>query len=161
MPSPSIPYRWRIVVLLFFLSVINYLDRQTLSVLAPTLRMELGFSTVEYSYIVTSFLVAYTIGYLFCGTVIDRLGVKLAVILALSAWSIAGMVHAFAASWIALAVCRFALGLGESFNAPCGINAPPERVPKRRRIRRRTGESASFAKDWVRPGRLTTWGIEE
>jgi len=133
MPSPSIPYRWRIVVLLFFLSVINYLDRQTLSVLAPTLRMELGFSTVEYSYIVTSFLVAYTIGYLFCGTVIDRLGVKLAVILALSAWSIAGMVHAFAASWIALAVCRFALGLGESFNAPCGIKAIAEWVPKRER----------------------------
>jgi ACS family hexuronate transporter-like MFS transporter len=122
-----------VVVLLFFLSVINYLDRQTLSVLAPTLRAELGFSTVEYSYVVTAFLVAYTIGYLFCGAVIDRLGVKLAVIVALSAWSIAGMVHAFAASWIALAVCRFALGLGESFNAPCGIKGIAEWIPKRER----------------------------
>jgi ACS family hexuronate transporter-like MFS transporter len=133
MTLPTIPYRWRIVVLLFFLSVINYLDRQTLSVLAPTLRSELGFSTVEYSYIVTSFLVAYTVGYLFCGAVIDRLGVKLAVIVALSAWSVAGMVHAFAASWIALAVCRFALGLGESFNAPCGIKGIAEWIPKRER----------------------------
>lgn len=133
MALPSIPYRWRIVVLLFFLSVINYLDRQTLSVLGPTLRSEMGFSTVEYSYIVTAFLVAYTIGYLFCGTVIDRLGVKLAVIVALSAWSIAGMVHAFAASWIALAVCRFALGLGESFNSPCGIKGIAEWIPKRER----------------------------
>jgi MFS transporter, ACS family, hexuronate transporter len=133
MTLPTIPYRWRIVVLLFFLSVINYLDRQTLSVLAPTLRVELGFTTVEYSYIVTAFLVAYTVGYLFCGTIIDRLGVKLAVILALSVWSVAGMVHAFAASWIALAVCRFALGLGESFNAPCGIKGIAEWIPKRER----------------------------
>jgi ACS family hexuronate transporter-like MFS transporter len=133
MTVPTIPYRWRIVVLLFFLSVINYLDRQTLSVLAPTLRGELGFSTVEYSYIVTSFLIAFTIGYLFCGAIIDRLGVKLAVIVALAAWSGAGMVHAFAASWVALAVCRFALGLGESFNAPCGIKGIAEWIPKRER----------------------------
>src|SRR6478736_1539694 len=119
MSLSRIPYRWRIVVLLFFLSVINYLDRQTLSVLAPTLRHELGFSTVEYSYIVAAFLVAFTLGYVFCGAIIDRLGVKLAVILALSVWSVAGMTHAFAASWIALAASRFVLGLGESFNAPC------------------------------------------
>lgn len=127
------PYRWRIVILLFFLSVINYLDRQTLSVLAPTLRSELGFSAVQYSYVVTSFLVAYMVGYLFCGTVIDRLGVRLAVIVALSAWSLAGMLHALAASWLALAICRFALGLGESFNAPCGIKAVAEWAPKRER----------------------------
>ncbi|MFZ5495459.1 MAG: MFS transporter [Verrucomicrobiota bacterium] len=133
MPLPSIPYRWRIVALLFFLSVINYLDRQSLSVLAPTLRRELGFTTVEYSYIVTSFLVAFTIGYLFCGTVIDRLGVRLAVIVSLSAWSIAGMVHAFATSWIALAMCRFALGFGESFNTPCGIKGIAEWIPQRER----------------------------
>jgi ACS family hexuronate transporter-like MFS transporter len=133
MRLPDFPYRWRIVVLLFFLSVINYLDRQTLSVLAPTLRGALGFSTVEYSYIVTAFLVAYTIGYLFCGAVIDRLGVRLAVIVALSAWSIAGMMHAVAASWMALALGRFALGLGESFNSPCGIKGIAEWIPKRER----------------------------
>jgi ACS family hexuronate transporter-like MFS transporter len=133
MRLPDFPYRWRIVILLFFLSVINYLDRQTLSVLAPTLRGELGFSTVQYSYVVTSFLIAYTVGYLFCGAVIDRLGVRLAVIVALSAWSVAGMLHALAASWLALAICRFALGLGESFNAPCGIKAIAEWAPKRER----------------------------
>jgi ACS family hexuronate transporter-like MFS transporter len=133
MPSLNIPYRWRIVVLLFFLSVINYLDRQTLSVLAPTLRNELGFTTVEYSYIVAAFLVAYTAGYLLCGAVIDRLGVRLAVAAALSAWSVAGMTHALAGGWIALAACRFALGLGESFNAPCGIKGIAEWIPKRER----------------------------
>jgi ACS family hexuronate transporter-like MFS transporter len=133
MRLPAFPYRWRIDILLFFLSVINYLDRQTLSVLAPTLRSHLGFSTVEYSYIITAFLAAYTIGYVFCGAVIDRLGVRLAVIVALSAWSMAGIVHALAASWIALAVCRFALGLGESFNSPCGIKSIAEWIPKRER----------------------------
>jgi ACS family hexuronate transporter-like MFS transporter len=130
---PEMPYRWRIVVLLFFLSVLNYLDRQTLSVLAPTLRGELGFTTVQYSYIVTTFLVAYTLGYLFCGSVIDRLGVRMAVIIAVSVWSLAGMAHALAASWVALAASRFVLGLAESFNSPCGIKGIAEWIPKRER----------------------------
>lgn len=129
----EIPYRWRIVALLFCLSVVNYLDRQTLSVLASTLRSELGFSSIEYSYVVTSFLVAYTIGYFFCGTVIDRLGVRLAVVLSLTAWSIAGVAHALATGWITLAICRFALGLGESFNSPCAIKALAEWTPRRER----------------------------
>jgi ACS family hexuronate transporter-like MFS transporter len=127
------PYRWRIVALLFLLSVVNYLDRQTLSVLAPTLRAELGFTTVEYSYVVSSFLVAYTLGYLFCGKAIDRMGVRLAVVVALSVWSFAGAAHAFAGGWLALAACRFVLGLGESFNAPCGIKAIAEWTPRRER----------------------------
>lgn len=127
------PYRWRIVALLFFLSAINYLDRQTLSVLSKTLRETLGFTPVEYSYIVTAFLVAYSIGYVFCGTIIDRIGVRLAVILALTAWSLAGMGHALATGWIGLLFWRFALGLGESFTSPCGIKALSEWAPKRER----------------------------
>ena len=127
------PYRWRIVALLFFLSAINYLDRQTLSVLAKTLRETMGFTAVEYSYIVTAFLVAYSIGYVFCGTIIDRIGVRLAVLLALAAWSLAGMGHALATTWVGLLAWRFALGLGESFNSPCGIKALAEWAPKRER----------------------------
>lgn len=127
------PLRWRIVALLFFLSVINYLDRQTLSVLASTLRTQLGISTAEYSYIVAAFLIAYTIGYLFCGAVIDRLGVRLSIIVALSVWSFAGLMHAFATGWISLALCRFALGLGESFNSPAGMKAIVAWIPQRER----------------------------
>ncbi len=127
------PYRWRIVALLFFLSVINYLDRQTLSVLAPTLQHQLGFTAVQYSYIVSSFLIAYTVGYLFCGTVVDRFGVRFAVTAALAAWSVAGMLHALATTWIALAACRFLLGIGESFKSPCGIKAISEWIPRRER----------------------------
>ena len=127
------PFRWRIVALLFFLSVINYLDRQALSVLAPTLREQLHFSTVEYSYIVTIFLIAYALGYTFCGTLIDRFGVRIAVFGAVAVWSLAGMLHALATTWLALAACRFLLGLAESFNTPCAVKAIGEWVPTRER----------------------------
>lgn len=121
--------RWGIVVLLFFIAMINNLDRQALSVLAPTLREKFGFGAVEYSYVVASFLSAYAIGYAFCGTVLDRLGVKLGLAIALGFWSLAGMFHAAATGWISLAVFRFLLGLGESFNSPAGVKAIAEWIP--------------------------------
>lgn len=125
--------RWGIVALLFFIALINNLDRQTLSVLAPTLREKFGFGAVEYSYVVASFLAAYAIGYTFCGAVLDRIGVKLGLAIALGFWSLAGMFHAAAAGWISLAVLRFLLGLGESFNSPAGVKAIAEWVPLRER----------------------------
>ena len=115
--------RWGIVALLFFIALVNNLDRQTLSVLAPTLRETFGFGAVEYSYVVASFLAAYAIGYTFCGAVLDRFGVKLGLAVALGFWSLAGMFHAAAAGWISLAILRFLLGLGESFNSPAGVKA--------------------------------------
>lgn len=126
-------YRWLIVGLLFVTAVINNLDRQTLSVLAPTLRETLGISAVEYSYIVSSFLAAYTLGYFFAGTVLDRLGVKLGLALAIGFWSLASGLHVLATGWIGLAVMRFLLGLGESFNTPAAIKAIAEWVPSRER----------------------------
>lgn len=125
--------RWIIVVLLFCTALVNGIDRQTLSILAPTLREKFGFGTIEYSYIATSFLVAYTIGYTFCGTVLDRVGVKLALGVALAFWSLAGMLHAAAAGWVMLAVCRFLLGLGESFNSPAAVKALADWAPVRER----------------------------
>src|SRR5688572_14359436 len=125
--------RWVVVILLFFAAVVNGLNRQTLSILAPTLREKLNFGTVEYSYIATSFLVAYTIGYTFCGSILDRVGVKLGLMVAMAFWSLAGMAHAAATGWIVLAVCRFMLGLGESFNSPAAVKAIAEWVPSRER----------------------------
>lgn len=125
--------RWWVVLLLFFAALVNGLDRQTLSILAPTLREKLNFGTVEYSYIATSFLVAYTIGYTFCGTVLDRVGVKVGLACAMAFWSLAGMAHAAATGWIVLAVCRFMLGLGESFNSPAAVKAIAQWVPSRER----------------------------
>ncbi len=125
--------RWGIVALLFFIAMVNNLDRQALSVLAPTLREKFGFGAVEYSYIVSSFLAAYAIGYAFCGTVLDRVGVKLGLAAALAFWSLAGMAHAAVTGWISLAACRFLLGLGESFNSPAGVKALAEWIPPRER----------------------------
>lgn len=126
-------YRWLIVGLLFVTAIINNLDRQTLSVLAPTLRQTLGINPVQYSYIVSSFLAAYTIGYLFAGTVLDRLGVKIGLGLAMAFWSLANGLHVLATGWIGLVVMRFLLGLGESFNSPAAVKAIAEWVPSRER----------------------------
>lgn len=125
--------RWLIVLLLFGIAMVNNLDRQALSVLAPTLRDRLGFGAEEYSYVVTAFLAAYTIGYAFAGSILDRIGVRLGVALALGFWSLAGIGHAVALGWVSLAACRFLLGLGESFNSPAGIKALSEWAPRRER----------------------------
>jgi MFS transporter, ACS family, hexuronate transporter len=125
--------RWLIVGMLFFVSTVSYLDRQTLSVLAVTLREKLGFTSVEYSYAVTAFLAAYAIGFSFSGRVIDRFGVRVCIVSALVFWSLAGMLHAAAAGWIGLAVYRFLLGLGESFSTPTASKVLTAWVPQRER----------------------------
>jgi Sugar phosphate permease len=125
--------RWGIVALLFLFSVVNNLDRQALAVLAPQLKGELGFGPVEYSYIVSAFLIAYSIGYAVCGRIIDRFGVKIVLAAALLFWSLTTMAHSVATSWMALAALRFLLGFGESFNSPSGVKAISEWAPPRER----------------------------
>lgn len=125
--------RWVIVALLCLTTMVNSIDRQALSVMAATLKDELNFGSVEYSYVVASFLTAYSIGYTFCGRVLDRIGVKVGLAVALGFWSLSGMLHAAAIGWITLAICRFLLGLGESFNSPAGVKAIAEWVPPRER----------------------------
>ena len=124
---------WGVVALLFFTALLNNLDRMVLSVLAPTLKADLAFGDVEYSYVVSAFLAAYAIGYTFCGKVLDRVGVKLGMMGALVFWSVAGMGHAAAVGWLSLAAFRFLLGLGESFNSPGGVKAISEWIPRRER----------------------------
>lgn len=121
--------RWQIVALLFLFSVVNNLDRQTLSTLAPTLQRVLHFGPTEYSYIVTAFLGAYALGYLFCGAIIDHVGVRVSLAAALAFWSVAAGLHALATGWMALAAFRILLGLGESFVSPAGMKALAEWIP--------------------------------
>lgn len=125
--------RWLIVLLLAAFSVVNYVDRQALSVLAPTLRLELGISTEQYSYIISTFLAAYAVGYAINGRLLDRIGVKLGLALALGFWSLAGMGHAAIFGWLSLGVARFMLGLGQSANPPGGMKAIAEWIPTRER----------------------------
>ena len=112
-------YRWVIVALLFALSVVNYLDRQTLSVLAPTLRDLNTLNLRTYSYVVTGFLIAYTVGFAIAGPLIDKYGVRRMIAIAVALWSVAAILHSMTAGWVGLLICRVFLGLGESF-APIG-----------------------------------------
>lgn len=125
--------RWVLVALLYVIAALNNLDRQVLSVLAPLLRSQLRFGFVEYSNVVAGFLSAYTLGYAFSGPILDRWGARFGLTFGLVLWSLAGLAHSFATGWITLLVCRFLLGLGESFNSPGGLKAIAEWVPRKER----------------------------
>jgi MFS transporter, ACS family, hexuronate transporter len=125
--------RWLIVLLLAGFSVSNYVNRQALSVLAPTLRLELGITTEQYSYVISTFLAAYAIGFAFSGRLLDRLGVKVGLAIALGAWSLIGLGHAAIVGWMSLATARFFLGLAQSGNSPGGMKALSEWIPPRER----------------------------
>lgn len=108
--------RWWIVALLFFSTVINYVDRQTLSILARTIQDDLHLSDLDYSNIVQSFLLAYTIAYLLAGRITDWLGTRAAMASFIIWWSIANMLTGFARTGSQLGGFRFLLGLGEPGN---------------------------------------------
>lgn len=126
-------YRWRICALLFFASTINYLDRHVLSILAPDLQAENGWSEIDYGYIVTAFQAAYGIGVIIMGRLLDKYGARMIFSIAIAVWSFAGMAHALARSAFGFGVARFMLGLGESANFPAAIKVVAEWFPKKER----------------------------
>jgi ACS family hexuronate transporter-like MFS transporter len=125
--------RWIIAGLVFINTVINYADRQTLSVLAPDITRELHISNIAYGYIVQAFLVAYTAMFIFAGLLIDRWGVKLVYGAATAWWSAAEILHAVARSSIGLGLMRFLLGMGESFNFIAATAVVSEWYPPKER----------------------------
>ena len=125
--------RWWIVALVCLGTVLNYLARNSLGVLAPQLTQELGFTTQQYSWIVAAFQVTYTAMQPVCGAIIDSLGLKLAFALFAVAWSLANMAHGFAGGWMSLAFFRGLLGLSESAAIPAGVKAVSEWFPARDR----------------------------
>jgi ACS family hexuronate transporter-like MFS transporter len=125
--------RWIVCVLLLFATTINYIDRQVLGILAPTLQKEIGWTEVEYGYIVTSFQAAYAIGLLLVGRVLDVIGTKLGFALAIVFWSLAAMAHALVRTPFGFGLARFGLGLGEAGNFPAAIKTVAEWFPKRER----------------------------
>ncbi|MDP1676571.1 MAG: MFS transporter [Bacteroidota bacterium] len=126
-------YRWAIVALLFFATTINYIDRQIIGILKPTLAHEMNWTEIDYSNIVLSFQFAYAIGLLFVGRLMDWLGTKKGFSLAIIFWSFAAMAHALARSVTGFAAARFALGLGEAGNFPAAIKTIAEWFPKKER----------------------------
>jgi MFS transporter, ACS family, hexuronate transporter len=119
--------------LLFLSTVINYIDRQTLSVLAPVLTKEFDLSPVEYSNILTAFLTAYTVMYVGSGFLTDRWGTRKALSIFMGWWSLANMAHAMARGPLSLGALRFLLGAGESGNFMAAFKAISEWYPARER----------------------------
>ena len=125
--------RWLICALLFFAATVNYMDRQVIALLKPTLQVQFGWTDVDYSNIVLVFQFAYGAGVLFVGKLIDRLGTRQGFSLAVLVWSVAAMAHAAASSVFQFAAARFFLGLGEAGSFPASIKAVAEWFPKKER----------------------------
>ena len=123
------------MVLLLAATTINYIDRQTLSVLAPMLQKELRISTLEYSYVVNSFLVVYSVMYLLMGRILDRLGSRRGMAMAVIWWSVAEVLHGAAVGLKTLCLFRAMLAIGEAAIIPGGVKAVAECFnPKQRGV---------------------------
>jgi MFS transporter, ACS family, hexuronate transporter len=145
-------YRWYICGLLFVASVINYIDRQVLSILKPTLQQQFGWSELDYGDIVFAFQLAYAIGFIIAGRMMDGLGTRIGFAVAITLWSLAAMATAevlwfgpsmaallalgglaYSASVAGFIAARFTLGIGESGNFPASIKTVAEWFPKKER----------------------------
>jgi ACS family hexuronate transporter-like MFS transporter len=146
-------YRWKICALLFFATTINYLDRQVLSLLKPSLEAEFGWSNVDYANIASAFQFSYAIALLFAGRFIDVIGTRKGYVWAIVIWSIGAIIHAFALpigdsivtmlGWAGILAipssvagfifARIILAIGEAGNFPAAVKATAEYFPKKER----------------------------
>ncbi len=125
--------RWRIVWILFFSTAINYINRQTFSLLAPVISTELHFSHEDLSHVFGSFQLAYAWTWLAGGLILDLIGARLGLSLAVIWWSVASILTGFANSVASFSVFRFLLGIGEGFNWPGASKVVAEWFPARER----------------------------
>ena len=126
-------YRWVVCSLLFFATTINYLDRQVIGLLKPTLETQFNWTESDYSHIVMAFTAAYAIGLVGFGAIIDKIGTKLGYTISIIIWSVAAMLHAIVKSTFGFGVVRAALGIGEAGNFPTAIKSVAEWFPKKER----------------------------
>jgi ACS family hexuronate transporter-like MFS transporter len=125
--------RWYIAALLFASTVINYIDRQALSVVAPVLTKDLGLSDVEYSNVLQAFLLPYTVMYLVSGLLVDRWGTRISLTVFMAWWSASNALHMVARSAVQLSAFRFLLGVGEPGNYMAAGRAISEWYPAQER----------------------------
>jgi ACS family hexuronate transporter-like MFS transporter len=135
-PTKIGTYRYRILALVFMATTINYFDRSILGVMAPTLQKLFAWTNKDYAAIMVSFKIAYGIGLLFMGGIIDKMGTKIGYSISIAIWSIFGMLHAAvrpAFGLVGFILARFGLGIGESGNFPAAIKTVAEWFPKKDR----------------------------
>jgi ACS family hexuronate transporter-like MFS transporter len=125
--------RWWIAGLIFLATLINFINRLTVSVLAPVITRDLHLSNLEFASITNSFLIAYTVSQAFSGKLYDRIGNRRGFTLSIVIWSIASMLHAFASGLFSLNCFRFLLGIGEAGNWPGAAKVIAEWFPPRQR----------------------------
>ena len=125
--------RWWIVGLVFLATLINFIDRLTISVLAPVITTQLGLTNLQFASITMWFLVAYTASQGLSGKLYDRIGTRRGFTLSILVWSIAASAHAFARGLFSLSCLRFVLGLGEAGNWPGAAKVIAEWFPVRER----------------------------
>jgi ACS family hexuronate transporter-like MFS transporter len=125
--------RWWIGAILFASTVINYIDRQTLSVLAPYLKQDFHWSNVDYANIAIAFRLAYSIGQTICGRLMDRVGTRRGLTISVAWYSTISLLTSLASGFRSFAFFRFLLGAGESANWPGASKAVSEWFPKRER----------------------------
>lgn len=131
MSQPIRQLRWWIAGALFLSTVINYLDRQTLSVLAPYIKAEFHWNNQMFAWMIIAFRLAYAIGQSVSGRLLDRIGLRRALPLAVGFYSCAAIATSLTTGFGSLAICRFCLGAGESANWPGAAKTVAEWFPRR------------------------------
>jgi MFS transporter, ACS family, hexuronate transporter len=126
-------YRWVICGLLFFATTVNYMDRNVLAVLSPMLQTKIGWTNTQYGDINAAFTMAYAVGLLFAGGLIDRFGTRFGYPVFMALWGLASISHAFVSTVSGFRRARMGLGLFEAGNFPAAIKTVAEWFPKKER----------------------------
>src|SRR5258707_9713038 len=132
-PQPAGGVRWIVVALLFAAIALSYIDRQVLSVLKPTLQRDYGWSEIGYGDVVFYFQLAYGVGYIAFGRIVDRIGARLGYAVAVTLWTLGHMAHALVTSTAGFSLVRIPLALGESGAFPASLAASAEWFPTKDR----------------------------
>src|ERR1700691_1511397 len=122
--------RWTICAMLFVATSINYMDRQVLSILKPTLEHSIGMTELDYGHIVGLFTFAYAVGLLAAGRFVDKVGTRIGYMVIMAVWSLSAMGHALAKTGLEFGIARFCLGLGVFGNFPAAIKTTAEWFPQ-------------------------------
>ena len=125
--------RWTICALLFAATTLNYMDRMVLGLLKPTIQQNIGMTELDYAYVVDAFQIAYAVGMLVMGRLIDRVGTRIGYLMVMVIWSLSAWGHALANTVLEFGIARFCLGFGESGNFPVAIKTVAEWFPQKER----------------------------
>ena len=126
---------WAPIASMMLVSLVSYIDRNTLALLAPTILAELRLSAEQYGWMISCFSVAYTLGNPVWGAVLDRIGLRRGMLAAVAIWTVASASHAWVSTFVGFALARALLGFGEGATFPGGLRAATQSLPPERRAR--------------------------